>query len=265
LAIAYSAYYAIYVAPLPGTFIPWFGDAVSALLISSEGLYREATGFGFFWFLPAFIALTGLRVLWTRVPPVGRRILAVAILLAHGFVGLVPRESLPYFPFSLPLVLVVFPLGILVRVLWDAFGGSRWFYATAALVFVACVWLGVETSSYAAFAGDPMVPSILDPLQLLFHDIYLVAAFFAILGAAKLLVLKPLLSLGRNSLCIFLVHSFLYQVLYRAFPDVLHLRAGGADSAIAIALIVVAVLGMSLAVCRALRLLPGVGPFLGSR
>ena len=192
----------------------WAGTVFIALLFSSEETYNTAVGLRLFWFLPALLNLLFLRSLFFSLEQKGRRLFLLFVLLVHAFLGLVPREYLPYIPYGLPLVLFLFPLGLLAGILWKNFNGQPGFWLASLLSFIAALWFGVYFDSYAPLAGDPRVFSVFQPVQLIFHDIYLVSAFFGLIGLMRFspqIIQKAFAYIGERSLPIFLLHSFIWQ------------------------------------------------------
>jgi hypothetical protein len=136
-------------------------------------------------------------------------------LLVHGLVGLAPKDVVALIPWTLDLVLFLFPLGVAVAALWNWFGGRVWFHAGCLAVFVACMYASVRTNSYGITNGERLL-AIDRPVALLFHDVYLVAAFFGLLGLAWPLRSTLFAFVGRRSLFIFLAHAFVWQFIVQA-------------------------------------------------
>ncbi len=88
-------------------------------------------------------------------------------------------------------------------------------YPVAWSILSFCVVVSLQWRTNVGLAGDPQVYSIMRPLHLIFHDIFLVSAFFALLGLALLLQNTCFAFLGRFSLVIYLFHSFVWQGLIR--------------------------------------------------
>ncbi len=194
----------------------WLVSVLMAALLSTEGMYHAACGFRLFWFLPALLALAALLSLYGRAGPSSRRGILALTLLGHGLVGFIPRRVLPYVPVSLPLVLFLFPVGLAIKELWNRHANGFWLYPVAMTIFILCAYIGVSSSSAVGLAGDLRVPSISNPARLAFHDVYLLAAFFALLGLSRAVRWDLLAFLGRRSLYVFLAHSFVWQSLVRA-------------------------------------------------
>ena len=196
----------------------WVGSVFIALLFSSEETYNTAVGLRLFWFLPALLSLLFIRSLFFGLTQWGRIFLLVFVLLVHAFLGLVPKNYLPYIPYGLPLVLFLFPLGLLAGILWQKFKNQTGFYIAGILVFFVSIWMGVQFDSFAGLAGDPRVYSIFQPVQLLFHDIYLISALIGLIGLMRFapeFIQKLFAYIGERSLPVFLLHSFIWQAYLR--------------------------------------------------
>jgi fucose 4-O-acetylase-like acetyltransferase len=128
-----------------------------------------------------------------------------------------PATWLPYIPWGLPLALFLFPIGLVVGALWRRGINSRPAFAGFAMVLLICIFLGLNWPSTVGFAGDPRVYAIDQPLRLVFHDVYLISAFFALLMLCWHLpnwLRRILAYIGERSLFVFLVHSFVLQMIY---------------------------------------------------
>jgi len=190
----------------------WAGKVVLAVVISDQAHYKEACGFGLFWFLPALFAMVVLLGAYRAAGAKARGALLGGALLAHGLLGLMPRSLMAVVPWSLGLVLFLFPLGVAVGALWARWGGRVWFHAAGLVVFVLCIHASVRMNSYGMNNGGRLL-ALDRPVALVFHDLYLIAAFFGLLGLAWLLRSTLLAFIGRRSLFMFLAHSFVWQFL----------------------------------------------------
>jgi len=196
----------------------WIGSVLIALLFSSEETYNTAVGLRLFWFLPAILSLVFLRSLYFGLAEKGRILVLVFALLVHLLLGLVPKNYLPYIPYGLPLVVFLFPLGLLVGFLWKNYKNQTVFYLASILVFVGSIVMSVKFDSHVGLAGDPRVYSVFQPARLLFHDIYLMSAFFGLIGLMRFsprIIQRLFAYIGERSLPIFLLHSFLWQAFLR--------------------------------------------------
>jgi hypothetical protein len=196
----------------PAALVDWAGKVALAVVISDQEHYKAACGFGLFWFLPALFAMVVLLGAYRAAGPRGRGALLGASLLAHGLLGLMPKGLMAVVPWTLDLVLFLFPLGLAVGALWARWGGRVWFHAACLVVFGVCIYASVRTNSYGMNNGGRLL-ALDRPLALVFHDLYLIAAFFGLLGLAWLLRSTLLAFIGRRSLFIFLAHSFVWQFL----------------------------------------------------
>lgn len=209
-ALACLLYLLLKVPWEPAALADWAGKVALAVVISDQEHYKEACGFGLFWFLPALFAMVVLLGAYRAAGPRARGALLGGTLLAHGLLGLMPNNLMAVVPWTLDLVLFLFPLGLAVAALWHRYGGRVWFHAGCLVVFVACIYASVRTNSYGMNNGGGLL-ALDRPLALVFHDLYLIAAFFGLLGLAWPLRSTLLALIGRRSLFIFLAHSFVWQ------------------------------------------------------
>lgn len=215
-ALACVAYFLVFVPKDSQSVVDWLPTVPTAMLLSSEGAYRAACGFGLFWFLPALLSLTLLRAAWLRGGK-GRRVAILGGAFAvHLSLGFVPQDWLRWVPWGLPLVTFLFPLALVVGEAWRRGVNTGGWFALLALVLVGCVWVGLALPSSSGMAGDPRVYAIDQPLRLLLHDAYLVAAFLVLLLLCWQLpatVCRALAYVGERSLFVFLAHSFVFRAL----------------------------------------------------
>jgi fucose 4-O-acetylase-like acetyltransferase len=257
-AFACAAYFALFVAKDGPSLVVWLQSVALAVLFSSEGTYRAASGFGLFWFLPALLSLVLLRSAWFR-GGIGRRVaIIVAVVAVHMLLGFLPDEFLRWLPWGWPLDLFLFPLALVVGELWRrGVNGNLWFLAFS-LIFGGCAYFSLSLPSWSALAGDPGVYAIDQPYRLLLHDLYLVSAFLALLLLCWRLpapLVKGLAFVGERSLFVFLAHSFVFRAM------IMSGFLGWMDSLIGIAPISVAVsfavtLGLTLAAFKILESVP---------
>jgi len=213
LGIAAVAYYVIFVHGSQTGAFEWLVSLGLAITFSSETTYDESVGLRLFWFLPALLSLVLIRAQLQRR---SKNVIFVLLLISccvHIFLGALPMHWLGYVPWGLPIVFFLLPVGLVVQELWQRYGNSNIFFFGAIVVGICCVFTGLVWPSSIGLAGEPRVFSYQQPLRLLFHDIYLVAAFFALLGFARVWKWNVLERLGNASLGIFLIHSFVWQAL----------------------------------------------------
>ncbi len=197
---------------------PWWqrlAAIASGALVASADLVKAGSGLSLFWFLPALLTLTLLRsAMHTRA-----RAAVVALALAgHLGAGALPEIVQVWTPFGLLIALFAFPLGQLVAGLWPRYV-APWVRAWGVVFgigWAAGLWY-IYTTRSVFNIGEMAVPSLRTPLKLLFHDLNALLGF----GALAALCATPvgrwnvLAKLGEASLIIFLVHSFVQQVLLR--------------------------------------------------
>ena len=77
--------------------------------------------------------------------------------------------------------------------------------------------------------------SVQQPVQLIFHDIYLISAFFGLISIASFFNVELLAWVGKRSLLIFLWHPFIWQFFsHMGAWDVLDKQVPGGDVLIAL-------------------------------
>ena len=71
----------------PAALVDWAGKIALAVVISNQEHYKEACGFGLFWFLPALFAMVVLLGAYRGAGPKARGALLGGTLLAHWPAG----------------------------------------------------------------------------------------------------------------------------------------------------------------------------------
>lgn len=216
LVVALVAYFVLYVEKDSQIVAEWGRKVVLALLVQNEGVLNDAAGFRHFWFLPAMITLMCLLYMHDRGGLAFRRFFLVVASLLHLGIGMIPSYILNYIPWGLPIVSFLLLPGLLVRWIRE---NIRWVpMIDAGLLFVwfLLLVLVVEGRLFFSLAGDLSgVPSLFQPGRLLFHDIFLILSFFALMRLAS--YLPPLFeALGRVSLKLFLIVPLLWQLFWMA-------------------------------------------------
>lgn len=215
LAISCAVYFLLFIPKQSAEILRWLVSVGMAVVFSSESMYNEVSGFRLFWFLPALWVLVSILTAYYAVERKGKIAILLVAVCVHLFLGLVPMSVLPYVPWGLPIVLFVFPLGLLAGELWRRYDGtSVWLYIFGA-AFIICLYLSWVMNSFVGLAGEPQVYSILDPGQLLFHDLLLLSALFGLLGISNRLPDLLFRKLGAASLFLYLAHGLVWQFLLR--------------------------------------------------
>lgn len=199
-------------------FLPWLQDVGMALLVERETPFRQTLGAGFLWFLPALAAQTLILFIYQNATTGVKWLVAGVGLLIHLCMGLIDSASVYQLPYSLSLVSYIFVIGLLINAIHTSVSwSSRLSFA------VVCVWLlasyiAIENQFFHPLAGDfPKNPvSISQPFTLLVQDGLIVLSFFAVQRLAYSIPVALLASLGRYSLQIFLLHPFVWQLLWLA-------------------------------------------------
>ncbi len=196
------------------------GQLVAALagaLVGSADTVKAGSGLSLFWFLPSLLTLTLLRsaARTGRAASIGVLVLALAV---HLSVGSWPEVLRVWVPFGLPIALFIFPLGVLLAWGWPRYVAP---HLRAWGVGAALVWMAASVYIYHVRSpfniGELSLFGLDRPGRLLLHDVNMLAAFVALaaLCTTALGRVEWLASLGRASLIVYLLHSFVFQALLR--------------------------------------------------
>lgn len=208
---------------------------LAGAVVGSADTVKAGSGLSLFWFLPALLTLTLLRSLAAR--GVWQAVLIVA-LVAHLLVGALPEPVHVWTPFGLWIALFTYPLGGLVAWAWPRFVAPRLLVWGLGAGLVWGVTLAYIYRTRSVFnIGELALPSIENGFALVLHDVSAVAAFITLsalcgtaLGRSRLLA-----GLGRASLLIFLIHSFVFQALGRVIGAFVPVKGIGWGLALVIA------------------------------
>ncbi len=199
-------------------FLPWLQDVGVALLVEREGPFRETLGAGFLWFLPAFAAQMLLLFLYQNATTGVKWLLAALALLIHVCMGLLDSASVYQLPYSLSLVSYLFVIGLLINAIHTSVSWSSRLSLALIGTWILASYLAIDNRFFHPLAGDfyKSPVSIMQPFTLLMQDSLIVLSFFALLRLAYSIPVALLATLGRYSLQIFLLHPFVWQLLWRA-------------------------------------------------
>lgn len=187
-------------------------SALAALLLSTQAQYKSVTGMNLFWFLPAIFILIAILA-WYRHTSSRNKIITIAFtLLVHFFIGLLPKSGSEFLPWSAGTVLFLFPLGLLIAAITKIYKNDPKLYLAASLAFPIFIYISLSTGSFGISNGENQ-HSIRNPVELIFHDFYLICAFLALLGIAEYIRIPVLSFIGRRSLFIFLTHTMIWQAI----------------------------------------------------
>ena len=207
-------------------------DVAWGLLVTTSTNSRIATGFALYWFLPTLFCLVIARALLASWDRSVRVVVFVSLLALHGFVGMLPDEIRNLIPLNLPIVVYVFPLGLIASELWHRrYAGHLQQTATltgALAIGTMLMFLAVGGRVNLASLN---VYSLATPLMLLLADTVSVTAFLAIAASSPALSRSRVLCwLGRSSLIVYLIHALVFQALLRITPAGWVVDAGSASS-----------------------------------
>jgi fucose 4-O-acetylase-like acetyltransferase len=247
-------------------FTVWLKNLFVALIIGSEETLDRVCGIRAYWFLPALLVTVLLRYFYATSSRLSKSIMLIISILGHIFVGLIPQDVKAFIPFSLHIAFFVFPIGILINALWEKFWRNHvaLFSLSATLTWIGCIIIGIRWPSYSGIAGGLNVYSIINPLRLLFHDVYAASAFLSILSLSILLGKTGLLPLiGRYSLTIYLSHTLVwYALLQFHLPDFLApIRSYAVQTGIALLIVLTICTIISVGIAKA----PGLSKMIFPR
>lgn len=231
---------------------PSFEAAITGLVVGSAFTLDNASGFQLFWFLPAIFSLFIFRGVYAGLGCTRKFLFLAGLVAMHPVVGELPLEIKRYVPFGLLIVVYVYPLGVFCEYIWGKVK-DRYRAQAAALsltAFALCAWWVVEARSFVNLAALSLY-GYNDLVRLLVHDAMAVSAFVGTLAASSILASSRLLVfLGGLSFSIYLSHSLIYQALTRTLCDPLLCWSGGREQAAVGGLILVATLGISVAMAK---------------
>ena len=219
LALAASMFCALNIVLGDSHFFPWLRDLFVALLVQQETNFRATVGTGLLWFLPAYALQAVLIWRYRSFDKLQRRVVILLAVTWHLIFGAMPISNYPL-PWSLSVVSYLFFIGLLIGEINKWISWSSKIDAMIIVAWVICSYLVLENKFFHPLAGDIRYPiSILNPLELLLQDGFIVLSFYALLRIASRARVNILEVLGRYSLQIFLIHSFVWQILWRSVLD----------------------------------------------
>lgn len=183
-------------------------------LIGSADTVKAGSGLSLFWFLPALLTLTLLRSWAARVG--GSTIVLLLATAVHLGAGMLPRAVGGLIPFGLLIALFIFPLGQFISWAWPHYVApwlARWGIIAGIMWAATLFYIFTARSSFNI--GELTLYSVAQPLLLVLHDISALSAFVTLAALCTTWVgrIPLLVSLGRASLIIYLIHSLIFQGL----------------------------------------------------
>jgi peptidoglycan/LPS O-acetylase OafA/YrhL len=172
---------------------------LKGLLSGSQPVLKETTGFYFLWFLPAFFAVTFLRMVFDNVNWLFKVLIILFSVFLHVILSWSAREELfNSIPFALTQGFYYFAFGIIASYLLNYIPHIKYL---GAFIFILI--------SIAFFMGHEINIPFLFPIGFVMFS----------LSVLKLLSTVPYLDkLGQYSLPIYLIHVYLYNGFERLFP-----------------------------------------------
>jgi fucose 4-O-acetylase-like acetyltransferase len=221
LILVIPTYYVMFVSGLPEETGKWFSRLPLALTLQTETQLDMVTGFRHFWFLPAMTLLVSLLWILDGNRARAASILVFSLVLWHSYAGELNASLFQYFPWGAALVGFIFVPGLIARKIynwpelcWEHFPIHRDLLLFSA--WLVCAWIVMRYRLFMPLAGDPdgLVSGLAKPGRLLFHDLFLLVSFFTILRLGWWLRKTFLVSLGRESLKIFLLSPLVWQLFW---------------------------------------------------
>lgn len=190
--------------------LDWF----SAAMIGSAPLVKSSTGFYYLWFLPTLLGLVAILAIYQSIGAAWRVVIIAIATLCHLAISVVPAAFLEYLPFGIPIVLWMFPIGLILK--W-AIENKR-VYRLRYLVLVTFV----ASYGYLAMRGQNLevmtlnLKSLSDPLLFVLQDVSAVTGVIVSIWCASLLGnLRFVNEVGKYSLMVYLIHPLIFFFGYR--------------------------------------------------
>jgi len=195
----------------------WLRKYFIGLATCSARTAKEATGFQLYFFLPTLLLLNIFYAFYNTVSRRLRILLVLLTIVLHGFIGVLPVIWKKYLPFGLPIVLFIFPIGLLVAYLWKIIKNWQSCFIARSSFFLALILIVFCRSRETTFnLGTLYIYGWQDWLWLLIHDLLPIVCMIALLLNADLISKIPYIDrIGKQSLVIFLVHSMFFQLYLR--------------------------------------------------
>ena len=215
---------------------PWFGSVLFGAVAGNARITKFACGFQLFWFLPTLLALVAFLSFYASASRRLRVACVLGAILAHGTVVWLPEPVKHFMPWGLGIVLYVFPLGIMTRYLWHSVcrnipGLSL---VTCSLLCLLCSLYSIATRQ-TVLLGWLQVPSFFEPVRLITMNVFAISATLLLILLGERLARVPgLVTMGRHSISIYLIHSFCFQLALIALLG--PVKAGACSPALQVAI-----------------------------
>lgn len=192
----------------------WIPDSIGgflkAILIGSGDALKDATGFKFFWFIPAFIVFVNLRALMLRSGFFKYGILLLSLVpLLYGYQ--LPKWLEQGNPWGIYIALWIVPFAVLVPSLIPFLEKFKFRNRLLAFGFLFFFFQGLVylLNLHRLALSGLSVPPIWQPEWFWTTFLLVPAAFYFFLHLSELLRESRLLKFaGKYSLLIYLLHSF---------------------------------------------------------
>ena len=173
---------------------------LKGFLSGAQPVLKEATGFYFLWFLPAFFAVTLIRMLFDNAHWLGKVSIILFSVFLHLLLSWNTRETLfNSIPFALTQGFYYFAFGVFAYYLLRFIPYIKY---VGAMIFILV--------SIAFMVGYKIIIPFLFPISFVMFSLTIV----------KLLMYVPYLDeLGKYSLPIYLVHVYIYNGFELILPQ----------------------------------------------
>jgi len=192
-----------------------------ALLTASPQAIKTSSGFMYFWFLPCLCFLYLVRLIVQKSGKTGYLIMIIFWL----FIGTIDDEQLIKTPFSLHVISFIFIIGLCYSKFHAFLIQPRRVtkYLTISIFIFCCVasyFVGWEL-----FLAGGLIPSIHEPILLLYYSIFMFVAIPGIYNLQSLapkFIVKILAILGEHSMKVYLFHPLIFIATTQVLPIIVN-------------------------------------------
>lgn len=187
---------------------------LKAIFIASPDAIKNSTGFMYLWFIPSICLLYLIRNFENKYI---KTILPISFL-TFLLIGAIDSKILYKTPFSFHVILFVYFLGLMYKILHPHLIENK----LSVKIFCVTSFTACSVASYFVgwklFLAGGIIPSILQPMHLLFYCFFILIAIpglYHILSTLPSLVRNSISYFGVHSLIIYLVHPLIFYLLLK--------------------------------------------------
>jgi hypothetical protein len=192
-------------------------DFIKALFIASPLDIKASSGYMYFWFLPCLCFLYLIRKIVNKIGMFGYGLAFIAWL----FIGEIGEESLIKTPYSLHVISFIFFIGLCYSKLHNKMIQPTLFMKTFSIVsFVTCSIISIYIG-WELFLAGGIIPSIRQPILLIFYSFFMLTAIPGIYHLCSLLpntVISFFAFTGVHSMKVYLLHPLIYIFITQIIP-----------------------------------------------